>query len=78
MIRTRQSAVYSKSRRPPLMAMTLLVMVGSFVAVFAAGVLPAVAGAAVSYFPADCHSGGLWATLTQLVKGFYSRRYGWQ
>lgn len=34
---------------------------GSLVAVFAAGVLPAVAGAAVKLFPvADCHSGGLY------------------
>ncbi len=56
------SAVYSKSR---CMAADGDDVVGdgggSFVAVFAAGVLPAITGAAVKLFPvADCHSGGLY------------------
>jgi Mg2+-importing ATPase len=47
-------------------------------AVLAAGKLSATAGAAAELLPvADCDPGG-YMTLTQMVKGFYSRRYGWQ
>lgn len=62
MIRTRRLPFIQSRAAWPLMAMTLLVMVvGVFVAVFAAGVLPAITGAAVKLFPvADCHSGGLY------------------
>ncbi len=52
MIRTRRLPFIQSRAAWPLMAMTLLVMVvGVSLPFFAAGVLPAVAGAAVKLFP---------------------------
>lgn len=79
MIRTRRLPFIQSRAARPLMAMTLLVMVvGVSLPFFAAGVLPAVAGAAVKLFPWLIAILAGYMTLTQLVKGFYSRRYGWQ
>ena len=48
------------------------------IAVFTAGQLSAAAALPLSYFPWLVAILAGYMTLTQLVKGFYSRRYGWQ
>ncbi len=48
------------------------------IAVFTAGQLLAIRGAAVKLFPWPVAILAGYMRITQLVKGFYSRRYGWQ
>ncbi|EGX5430481.1 magnesium-translocating P-type ATPase [Salmonella enterica subsp. enterica serovar Typhimurium] len=80
MIRTRRRLPFIQSRAAwPLMAMTLLVMVVGVSLPFSplASYLQLQA-LPLSYFPWLIAILVGYMTLTQLVKGFYSRRYGWQ
>ncbi|HHX9845885.1 TPA: magnesium-translocating P-type ATPase [Salmonella bongori] len=79
MIRTRRLPFIQSRAAWPLMAMTLLVMVVGISLPFSPlesylqlQALP------LSYFPWLIAILAGYMTLTQLVKGFYSRRYGWQ
>ncbi|HGN9371543.1 TPA: magnesium-translocating P-type ATPase [Citrobacter pasteurii] len=79
MIRTRRVPFIQSRAAWPLMLMTLVVMVVGIALPFSPlasylqlQVLP------LSYFPWLIAILAGYMTLTQLVKGFYSRRYGWQ
>lgn len=61
------------------MIMTVIVMIVGIALPFSPlAQLSAAAGAAVKLFPWLVAILAGYMTLTQLVKGFYSRRYGWQ
>ena len=79
MIRTRRLPFIQSRAARPLMAMTLLVMVVGVSLPFSplASYLQLQA-LPLSYFPWLIAILAGYMTLTQLVKGFYSRRYGWQ
>ncbi|EIV6371853.1 magnesium-translocating P-type ATPase [Salmonella enterica] len=79
MIRTRRLPFIQSRAAWPLMAMTLLVMVVGVSLPFSplASYLQLQA-LPLSYFPWLIAILAGYMTLTQLVKGFYSRRYGWQ
>ncbi len=79
MIRTRRLPFIQSRAAWPLMAMTLLVMVVGVSLPFSplASYLQLQA-LPLSYFPWLIAILVGYMTLTQLVKGFYSRRYGWQ
>ncbi|EEQ1469536.1 magnesium-translocating P-type ATPase [Salmonella enterica] len=79
MIRTRRLPFIQSRAAWPLMAMTLLVMVVGISLPFSplASYLQLQA-LPLSYFPWLIAILAGYMTLTQLVKGFYSRRYGWQ
>ncbi|EBS1106420.1 magnesium-translocating P-type ATPase [Salmonella enterica subsp. enterica serovar Eingedi] len=79
MIRTRRLPFIQSRAAWPLMAMTLLVMVVGVSLPFSplASYLQLQA-LPLSYFPWLFAILAGYMTLTQLVKGFYSRRYGWQ
>ncbi|HAB1806694.1 TPA: magnesium-translocating P-type ATPase [Salmonella enterica subsp. enterica serovar Enteritidis] len=79
MIRTRRLPFIQSRAAWPLMAMTLLVMVVGVSLPFSplASYLQLQA-LPLSYFPWLIVILAGYMTLTQLVKGFYSRRYGWQ
>lgn len=79
MIRTRRVPFIQSRAAWPLMLMTLVVMVVGIALPFSplAGYLQLQA-LPLSYFPWLVAILVGYMTLTQLVKGFYSRRYGWQ
>lgn len=79
MIRTRRVPFIQSRAAWPLMLMTLVVMVVGIALPFSplAGYLQLQA-LPLSYFPWLVAILAGYMTLTQLVKGFYSRRYGWQ
>lgn len=79
MIRTRRLPFIQSRAAWPLMVMTLLVMVVGISLPFSplASYLQLQA-LPLSYFPWLIAILAGYMTLTQLVKGFYSRRYGWQ
>jgi len=79
MIRTRRVPFIQSRAAWPLMLMTLIVMVVGIALPFSplAGYLQLQA-LPLSYFPWLVAILVGYMTLTQLVKGFYSRRYGWQ
>ncbi|MFW0764582.1 magnesium-translocating P-type ATPase [Trabulsiella odontotermitis] len=79
MIRTRRIPFIQSRAAWPLLAMTLVVMVAGIALPFSplAGYLQLQA-LPLSYFPWLVAILVGYMTLTQLVKGFYSRRYGWQ
>lgn len=79
MIRTRRVPFIQSRAAWPLMLMTLLVMVIGIALPFSplASYLQLQA-LPLSYFPWLIAILAGYMTLTQLVKGFYSRRYGWQ
>ena len=70
-------AVYQSCASWPLMIMTVIVMIVGIALPFSplASYLRALP---LSYFPWLVAILAGYMTLTQLVKGFYSRRYGWQ
>ncbi len=74
----RRLPFYSKSRHTAADNVTLLVMVVSL-PFFAAGVCLQLQALPLSYFRGlIAIPGGLYDVNPALVKGFYSRRYGWQ
>lgn len=79
MIRTRRIPFIQSRAAWPLIVMTLLVMVVGIALPFSplAGYLQLQA-LPLSYFPWLIAILAGYMTLTQMVKGFYSRRYGWQ
>jgi Mg2+-importing ATPase len=79
MIRTRRVPFIQSRAAWPLMLMTLVVMVVGIALPFSplASYLQLQA-LPLSYFPWLIAILAGYMTLTQLVKGFYSRRYGWQ
>jgi len=79
MIRTRWIPFIQSRAAWPLIMMTLVVMVSGIALPFSplAGYLQLQA-LPLSYFPWLVGILGGYMVLTQMVKGFYSRRYGWQ
>ncbi|MGQ7117665.1 cation transporting ATPase C-terminal domain-containing protein [Escherichia sp. HC-CC4] len=79
MIRTRRVPFIQSCASWPLMIMTVIVMIVGIALPFSplASYLQLQA-LPLSYFPWLVAILAGYMTLTQLVKGFYSRRYGWQ
>jgi Mg2+-importing ATPase len=79
MIRTRRIPFIQSRAAWPLMVMTLVVMAAGIALPFSplAGYLHLQA-LPLAYFPWLVLILGGYMTLTQAVKGIYSRRYGWQ
>ncbi len=79
MIRTRRVPFIQSCASWPLMIMTVIVMIVGIALPFSplASYLQPQA-LPLSYFPWLVAILAGYMTLTQLVKGFYSRRYGWQ
>ncbi len=73
-----QNSVYPEPPVPPLCIMTLAVIATGIGCVLAAGRLPAAAGAAARLLPWLVLILAGYMVLTQCVKGWFVRRYGWQ